>query len=307
MGERTPRPHETVPAGVRRLPAPELVGDMRADLGEGPVWETRAGRLIWVDIPGRRLLTTDPATGATGHVTLPSAVGVVVPRERGGYVAALEDGFWTLDEAGRAERLAAVEADDPGTRFNDGACDPQGRMWAGTMAWAESGAVGSLYRLGVDGTVERMLDGITISNGLGWSPDGATMYYVDTPTRRIDAFDFDGRDGRIANRRPFVVVPEGEGLPDGLCVDEEGAVWLALWGGWCLRRYLPDGTLDAVVPLPVAQVSSCAFGGEGLDELYITTARQTLSTEARRAQPLAGRLFRGRPGVRGLPRAAYAG
>jgi sugar lactone lactonase YvrE len=296
-----------IPEGVRLLPQPALLATVHATLGEGPVWEPRRGRLMWVDIPGLRMLSTDPATGATEQRGTPSAVGIVVLRERGGHVAALEDGFWAVSAEGRFERLAPVEADDPGTRFNDGACDPQGRLWAGTMAWDATPGQGSLYRLDTDGSVTRVLTGVSISNGLGWSPDGATMYYVDTPTGRIDAFDFDGASGAVSNRRPFVTFPDGIGRGDGLCVDEEGAVWVALWPGWCVRRYLPDGSLDAVLPLPVAQVSSCAFGGPDLDELFVTTARENLPLDDRRGQPLAGSLFRARPGVRGLPVAGYRG
>jgi sugar lactone lactonase YvrE len=292
---------------VRTLPAPRLLVDAKAHLGEGPVWDERSGRLIWVDIRGRTLYSTDPADGSTRAMLLPSAVGVAVPRMSGGYVAALEDGFWAVSEAGEVELIAAVEADDPGTRFNDGACDPQGRMWAGTMAWDVREGAGSLYRLDPDGSVRRMLEGVSISNGLGWSPDGGTMYYVDTPTGRIDAFDFDGASGDIGGRRTFVEVTAGEGRPDGLCVDAEGAVWLATWPGWAVHRYLPSGELDAILPLPCSNVSSCAFGGPSLEGLFITTAREHLGEEERRAQPLAGGLFHARVGVAGLPRAAFAG
>jgi sugar lactone lactonase YvrE len=292
---------------VRRLAAAELLGEAGTDLGEGPIWDAAAGLVRWLDITGRRLLSTAPDTGMTEALALPSAVGVVVPRASGGLVAALEDGFWAIAEDGRVERLAAVEADDRGTRFNDGACDPQGRLWAGTMAWDATPGAGSLYRLDADGTVVRVIEGVSISNGIGWSPDGATMYYVDSPTRRVDAFDFDGRDGTIEHRRTIITLGEGEGLPDGLAVDAEGAIWLAAWGGWAVRRHAPDGTLEAILPLPVAQVSSCAFGGVDLDVLFVTSAREGLALDDRRAQPLAGRLFRTRPGVRGLPTTPYAG
>lgn len=286
---------------------PEPMGEVRASLGEGPVWDERSGQLLWIDIVSHRLFRTALATGRTDSLCLPHPIGVVVPRVSGGYMAALEDGFWSLDDEGRAERVAAVEADDPGTRFNDGACDPQGRFWAGTMAWDGSAAQGSLYRLDPDGRVTRVLESVGISNGLGWSPDGTVMYYSDSLTGRVDAFDFDKPDGGLSRRRTFIVLPPGSGVPDGLCVDEEGAVWLATWGGWCVRRYLPDGSLDAILPLPVAQVSSCAFGGSDLRLLFVTTAREGLTPDDRRTQPLAGRLFRATPGVRGLARAAFAG
>lgn len=291
---------------VRRLPAPEVLADVGAQLGEGPVWDDRIGALVWVDIEGRRVHRTNTASGATTSIELPEPVGVCLPRASGGYVAALESGFYAVSDEGRVELLAPVDTQTDRLRFNDGACDPQGRFWAGTMAWDHRSGAASLYRLDTDLHLTRVLDGVTTSNGLGWSPDGATMYYVDTRTERIDAFDFDGATGAISRRRPFVHV-EGPGRPDGLCVDAEGAVWVALWAGSSVRRYLRDGTLDAVVTLPVAQVSSCGFGGHGLDTLFITTAASGLSTADRQSQPLAGALFRTDPGVRGLPRSAFGG
>jgi sugar lactone lactonase YvrE len=197
--------------------------------------------------------------------------------------------------------LAAAEADRPGNRMNDGACDAAGRFWAGTMALDERPHAGALYRLDPDLTVHTMLTEVTISNGIDWSLDGRRMYYVDTPTRRIDVFDFDVAAGAIANRRTFVEVPADAGLPDGLTVDAAGFVWVALWGGAALRRYGADGTLERVVPLPVTHPTSCAFGGAALDELYVTSARIALTAEERKRQPQAGGVFRVRPGVAGRP------
>jgi sugar lactone lactonase YvrE len=239
---------------------------------------------------------------------MPLAIGVAVPRDAGGYVAALEDGFYSVDDDGRVEQLAHIDTQGGLLRFNDGACDPAGRFVAGNMAWkpAANPGAGSLYQLGIDLRVTRLLDGVSISNGIGWSPDGATMYYVDTPLMTIDAFDYDVATGTISNRRVFATV-EGKGRPDGLCVDVEGAVWLALWPGWSVRRYLADGSLDAIVPLPVANVSSCVFGGEALDQLFITSAWEDLTPEERVDQPHAGSLFRTTVGVRGVPRSTFAG
>jgi sugar lactone lactonase YvrE len=288
------------------LPEAELLVDARARIGEGPVWDERSGRVVWVDIEGRALHSTDPETGATSTQPMPMPIGVAVPRQSGGYVAALEDGFYSIDADGRTDRIAEIDNRARGLRFNDGACDPAGRFLAGTMAYDFKPGAGSLYRLDPDLRVSRLLDDVTISNGLGWSPDGGTMYYVDTPTMRIDAFDYDVESGAMSGRRPFVEI-DGDGRPDGLCVDVEGAVWIALWPGWSVRRYLVDGTLDAILPLPVAQVSSCAFGGPALDELFITSAWSTLSDEARAAQPLAGGLFRASVATRGVPRGSFAG
>jgi sugar lactone lactonase YvrE len=288
------------------LPEAELFVDARARLGEGPVWDARSGRLIWVDIEGAALHSTHPETGDTTTQPMPSPIGIAVPRQSGGFVAALEDGFHAIDPDGRTELIAEIDNRARGLRFNDGACDPAGRFLAGTMAYDFKPGAGSLYRLEPDLRVSRLIDSVTISNGLGWSPDGGTMYYVDTPTKRIDAFDYDVDSGAISRRRPFVEI-EGEGRGDGLCVDVDGAVWVALWPGWSVRRYLADGTLDAILPLPVAEVSSCVFGGPSLDKLFITTAWSTLSDEQRAAQPLAGSLFRASVGTRGIPRASFSG
>ena len=297
-----------MPHQPRLLPAAELFVDARMCIGEGPVWDARSGRLLWVDIENGAFHSTDPADGATTTHQLDKAIGVAVPRIAGGFVAALEDGFYAIDDQGRTELLAPVDTRDGLLRFNDGACDPAGRFLAGNMAWDPDAnpGIGALYQLGTDLRLTQLLDGVSISNGLGWSPDGRTMYYVDTPLRRIDAFDYDVATGRIARRRTFVDV-DGEGRPDGLCVDVDGAVWLALWPGWSVRRYLADGTLDAIVPLPVAEVSSCVFGGEALDQMFITSAWSTLTAEQRASQPHAGSLFRTTVGIAGIPRASFTG
>ena len=292
---------------ARTLPAPEILYQHDAFVGEGPVWDPRIGRVIWVDIPHGHIFMTDPADGSTTRRDVDRAVGVVLPRASGGYVAALQDGFYALPEDGEPELIAPVEANDPVTRFNDGEIDPGGRFWAGTMGWHAEPEAGSLYRLDPGGSVTRMLSGVTISNGLGWSPDGTTMYYVDTPTMRIDAFDFDRASGDIANRREFVTIRVGGGRPDGLTVDSEGAVWVATWPGYGVHRYLPDGTLDAVIPLPVSNVSSIELGGPDLRDAFITTAWELLSEEEHAAQPLAGSLFRTRVEVPGQPRVPFAG
>jgi sugar lactone lactonase YvrE len=293
--------------GPRMLPSPDVLCRFDAYVGEGPVWDARIGRLIWVDIPHGLVLSTDPTDGTTSQRHLGRAVGVVLPRASGGYVAALEDGFYALPDEGPPELIAPVEADDSSTRFNDGEIDPQGRFWAGTMGWEAQPKAGSLYRLDPDGSVTRVLSGVSISNGLGWSPDGSTMYYVDTPTMRVDRFDFDPAGGTVTNRREFVTIRHGGGRPDGLTVDAEGAVWVATWPGYGVHRYLPDGTLDAVIPLPVSNVSSIELGGPDLRDAFITTAWELLSDEEHAAQELAGSLFRARVEVPGLPRTPFAG
>jgi sugar lactone lactonase YvrE len=275
----------------------ELVFDARADLGEGPLWDARSGELLWVDIMAGLLHRYDPATGNDIALDVGQPVGCVVPRAGGGWMLGLQAGFAAAD--GRAELLAPLDSGRPDLRMNDGAVDSHGRFWAGTMQLDFEPGAGALYRLDPDGSVHTMLTGVTISNGIGWSPDDTLMYYVDTPTRRIDVFDWDAEAGAIANRRPLVELEPGAGDPDGLVVDEDGCIWVALWDGFAVRRYGPDGELLGSVSLPAGRVTKAAFGGADLDELYVTTA---LGPE-----PQSGGVFRALPGVRGLPAHAFAG
>ncbi len=276
----------------------EVVAAVGAGLGEGPVWDARSRRLVWVDITGMAIHHTDPETGHTDSTSLPLQVGAVVPRARGGYVAALQDGFWVIGD-GPPRRLSTVLGADSALRFNDGKCDPAGRFWAGTMALDAAAGAGSLYCLDTDGEVTQVLTDVSISNGLAWSSDRSTMFFIDSPTQRIDAFDYTLSTGAIGNRRVAVEIPASMGEPDGMTIDAEGGLWVALWGGSAVHRYL-DGRLERVISLPVSQPTSCAFGGPHLDELYVTSAWQGLNSSQREAQPLAGALFRIRPGVQGI-------
>ena len=268
----------------------EQVTDAVAVHGEGPVWDGRRCRLVWVDMLRGDLLSLGDDLERR-HVG--SVAAAVAPRRAGGYVVATERGFALLDDEDLPELW-----DDPTVRMNDGACDPDGRFWCGSMAYDAAPGRGALYRLDADRTVHRVLADVTISNGLGWSPDGATAYYVDSPTQRVDAFAY---DGGLRDRRSVAEIAPESGTPDGLTVDAEGGVWVALWQGSAVHRYTPEGRLDAVIELPVSQPTSCAFGGAALDVLYITTSAQD------RAEPGAGALFAVRPGVRGLPTLEYAG
>jgi sugar lactone lactonase YvrE len=287
----------------------EVVLDAHAELGEGPLWDPEAGRLLWVDILAGAVHTLDPATGEDEVFDVGGPVGVVRRRAAGGLVAATEHGFAALDpEAGTVRPLAALERPGGPWRFNDGACDPQGRFWAGTLAYDLSPEAASLYRLDADGTVARVLDSVTISNGIAWTPDGGTAFYVDSPTLRIDAFDFDPDRGWLSNRRTAVSVDVPAGaMPDGLTLDAQGGLWVALYGGGAVRRYTPAGTLETEIAVPATNVTACAFGGEDLATLFITTARQELSDDQLAAEPHAGAVFAVRPGVTGLPAHEYAG
>jgi sugar lactone lactonase YvrE len=286
----------------------ELVLPAEADLGEGPTWDPIAHVLVWVDITAERVHRFDPQTGRDQVIPVGRMVGAAVPTTSGRLALAALDGFSLLDpETGRVEPLAEVEADDPRTRMNDGKCDAAGRFWAGTMDVEGRRPLGSLYRLDADRRLERVLTGVTISNGLGWSPDGRTMYHIDSATHRVDAFDFDLAAGSVSHRRSLVHFPEGWGLPDGLTVDAEGFLWVAFWGGSAVRRIAPDGGIASVVELPASFVTSCAFGGDDLRDLYVTSARVDLSAGQLEAQPLAGGIFRLVPGVRGLPHHPFGG
>ena len=287
-------------------PAIEVVSERRAELGEGPAWDSRSSELAWVDITAGRVCFLGPG-GAERTVEVGQPVSAVVPRASGGHVLALRDGFAALADDGTVTTLAHVEHDRPGNRMNDGKCDRHGRLWAGTMAFDETPGAGALYRLDADGTVSTILEGVTISNGLAWSRDERAMYYIDTPTQRVDQLDYDPASGAVENRRPLFEIPPAAGSPDGMALDAEGFLWVALYGGGAVRRYAPDGALDRVIELPATCVTSCAFGGPELEDLYITCARHGLSPEQLTREPLAGALFHHRPGVAGLPTESFGG
>ena len=262
-------------------------------LGEGPVWDGRNGRLLWVDILRGEVHQYHPETGAHGVVPAGEMVGAVALRKAGGLVAALQSGFAFLEEETPSiGRIADPEAQLPGNRFNDGKCDPQGRFWAGTMSLQDEPGAGGLYMLDAKGGVHPKISGVSISNGLAWSADGRTFYYIDTPTLEVAAYDFDGATGEISNRRVAIRIPEDFGDPDGMTIDTEGMLWIAHWDGWQVTRWDPRSAEQLMkLPVPAARVTSCTFGGPGLRDLFITTARTGLSAEQIAAQPLAGAVF----------------
>ncbi|MFJ9045597.1 SMP-30/gluconolactonase/LRE family protein [Streptomyces sp. NPDC102347] len=271
-----------------------------AELGEGPTWDPATGRLLWIDILSSRLHTYDPATGRRTVRRTEQHVGAVKPRAGGGLVLNLRDGIGLLDPDGSFRWLHREPV--PGRRGNDAAVAPDGSLFAGTMRYDEATGGGTLSRVTGDGTVTVLLDDATVSNGTGWSPDGRLMYYIDTPTRRVDVFDA-GEDGTVSGRRPLAVIEEGAGFPDGLTVDADGCVWVALWDGAAVRRYTPSGELDRVIELPVPRVTACAFGGPALTDLYITTARVGLTAP----HPLAGSLLVVPGAGKGVAQPVFAG
>ncbi len=285
---------------------PELLFDGRAELAEGPVWHHNA--LWWVEITAGRLNRLSIGTGIAESRALGSTIGCAAPTDAPHtWLIATQNGLELLDwESGDRHPVAPLEKDLPGNRPNDGKCDPYGRFWVGTMNRHGEKEKGALYRLDPDGRIERILDAVTLANGLAWAPDGSRFYFIDTTTRRIDRFDYDPDSGGISGRIPLRRFEAGEGAPDGMAIDRSGNLWVALWGGSAVLGI--DGqsgrTLDRI-PMPVSQPTSCCFGGEGGRTLFITTAWQGMDAARREAEPHAGGIFHCVPGVSGSPAAAY--
>jgi sugar lactone lactonase YvrE len=280
----------------------EVVIEAGAILGEGPVWT--GDSLWWVDIEGQRIHRTDPATGQDQITQLDATIGAVIPRAGGGWVAGMSDGLMIVAPGGATQQRIEIESDDSESRMNDAKCDPSGRMFTGTMTVTDRRS--ALYRVDADWSITTIFTGVGISNGLGWSPDATRMYYIDTPTMRVDVIDYDLATGTVEYRRPLIEIVKGVGFPDGMTVDVDGCLWVAFWDGWCVRRYDPEGDLMQTVELPVSRVTSCTFGGENFDQLFITSASTGLSDAERVAQPLAGSVFRADVGTRGWPANYFA-
>ncbi|MDR2988371.1 MAG: SMP-30/gluconolactonase/LRE family protein [Nocardiopsaceae bacterium] len=277
---------------------PEKLDVPAAELGEGPCWDAESQSLYWVDIPTSRVHRLS-ASNVHSSWDVGYPPGAVVPRASGGLVVAAGNAFFSMDPlTGTMVELAAA-AGMPDTRMNDGKCDRAGRFYAGTMAADESPGKGSFYRLDTDLSVTEIYTGIGISNGLGWSPDDKRMYYIDSLAHCVDVVDYDLTTGQMGERRTFVALGSDDVMPDGMTVDAEGGVWVAVWGGGVIQRYDADGRLTTVVRVPATNVTSCAFGGPDLDTLYITTAAGPGAS--------AGALFTCRSGVRGMPGSAFGG
>ncbi|HZF77844.1 MAG TPA: SMP-30/gluconolactonase/LRE family protein [Acetobacteraceae bacterium] len=302
MSIATTRPSAPPSPGIR------LAIGTRPFLGEAPVWLAEAGRLAWVDILAPAIHLGDPGSGEERVIPVPELVGAVVPRRAGGFVATIGNAIRLWDPQGGAGAVLAVpEPDKAMNRFNDGKCDRAGRFFAGTMALDAGPGQGTLWRLDPDLRLAAIETGVHVSNGLGWSPDDRTFYFIDTGARTVYAYDYDLATGAATNRRPFVVVPDAQGKPDGLAVDEQGFVWVALWDGWSVARYAPDGRLDRLVSLPVPRPTSLAFGGTDLRTLFITSARVRLSAAQLAEAPLSGSVFALDAGVAGVPVGSFGG
>ncbi|MCE7082678.1 SMP-30/gluconolactonase/LRE family protein [Streptomyces sp. ST2-7A] len=289
----------------------------RAELGEGPTWDPTGERLIWVDILGGRVHDFHPGDGRRSVRVVEQHVGAAKPRAGGGLVLNLRDGVFVLDAPDGSDApdgmsghgfvgadLRPLHHDPvPGRRGNDAAVAPDGSLWVGTMRYDEGEGGGNLVRVAPDGSSRTVLSGVTVSNGLGWSPEGDRLYYIDTPTRRVDVFTFTP-EGEAIDRRPLVETAESDGFPDGMTVDADGCLWVAFWEGGAVRRYTPDGRLDRTLRMPVSRPTACAFGGPGLRDLYVTSARVGLGPNE---EPLAGSLLVLPDAGRGLPQPAFAG
>ena len=271
----------------------ELLVDAHAQVGEGPLWDEEQQVLYWVDILSSLLYIYDPATGENRVLDVGRHVGTVVTRASGGLMLAVREGFASFDlETQELTLIANPEAHITGNRFNDGKCDPAGRFWAGTMAYESPSNQGSLYRLDTDLSVHKIFGDVAISNGIIWSLDHTTMYYIDTLRKNVRAFDYADDTGDISNERVIINVPEEIGMPDGMAIDSEGMLWVAHYGGSCVSRWNPNtAQLLLRIDLPVTQVTACAFGGPDLDILFITSAAQELDAAELDRQPLAGGLF----------------
>ncbi|NOK04644.1 MULTISPECIES: SMP-30/gluconolactonase/LRE family protein [Myxococcus] len=292
---------------VARHDEARCIWPARAVLGEGPFWMATEGALYWLDIPGRKVHRLELQSGAQASWDTPLRIASLAPRRSGGFIAGTERGLAFYEpRSARLERLLDPEPERPHNRCNDGKVDPQGRFWVGTMDDREKAPTGGLYRFDAQGHLARIDEGYTVTNGPAFSPDGRTLYVNDSPRRVTYAFDL-GPDGAATRRREFLRFDEPHGFPDGMTVDAEGGLWIAFYGGGCVRRFSPDGAWLAEYRLPVAKTTSVAFAGDALDRLFVTTGRDGLSAEELEAQPLAGGLFELTPGVRGVAPVPFAG
>jgi len=295
-----------------RMPASSTQVDCVLDagslLGESPVWCPTDQVLYWVDIKQPTVHRFHPATGSSETWTMPEDIGSLALRKSGGLVVALRTGFALVDVcSGAVTRFGSFQFNKPDMRFNDGRSDPAGRFWAGTLHEKRAPGTASLYRLEPGGGCSPMIDGLTVSNGLAWSPDGRTMYFADSWTKTIFQCDFDLDTGVARNQRVFAQLPPDRGVPDGATVDTEGFLWSANFAGGCVTRYTPDGRVDRVIAVPVPLPTSCAFGGPDLSILYITSASMHLTAEQRAAAPLSGGIFAADTGFKGLEEPRFAG
>lgn len=289
------------------MSAPRSVLSIRAGLGESPIWDGGQGALYWIDGRKPSINRFDPATSDNRAVATPEPVHAIALTRGQRLLCAFEASLGYFDcETGALERVATL-IEGAKDNLNDGACDRAGRFWVGSKARDWVTPVGALFRCDPDGSVHRMDEGFRLSNGMGWSPDNRTMYFIDSAPREIYAYDFDLASGAIRNRRTLVRIAEEHGLPDGMAVDAEGFLWVAHWSGGRLVRYDPDGAISLTIPMPVKRPTSLAFGGPDLATLFITSGTMRMSEAELAAEPLAGNLFALDTDMQGLPEPRFAG
>jgi len=286
----------------------DVAVDVRAEVGEGPHWEERTGSLWFVDLTAGTVFRYERASGGVSEFSVGQEVGAVIPRRRGGLMLAVRDGIAVVNEIGDGfEVRVPVELENDGNRMNDAKCDAAGRVFAGTTAFDFARGAGALYRIDADWSCEAVIEDVTTSNGTAWSPDGSRLYFIDSATQGVDVFDYDVRSGSLRNGTRLVTIDRESGIPDGMTVDAEGNLWIACFGGGHVRCYSPSGDRVGEIGFPVSQVTSCAFGGPGYSELYVTSASYRMTPQQREQEPLAGATFVCRPGVAGVPASAFAG
>lgn len=263
------------------------------DLGEGPIWDKVNNRIFWVNIMQGEIHWLYPATGKHSYCKTDQLIGTIAVMENGGIIAAVQNGFATIDlKTGAVKSITEIEAELKNNRFNDGKCDTSGRFWAGTMNMVSVLNQAALYMLGTDLSIANKIQNVSIANGLAWSPDDKLFYFVDTPTNQVMAYDYEAETGNIKNGRVVIDRTSKKGYADGMTIDTEGMLWIALWDGWKVERWNPQtGKLIGIIELPVSLVTSCTFGGPDMRDLYITSARIGLTADALIDQPLAGSLF----------------
>ena len=286
----------------------EVFAGLRADVGEAPHWDEQTNTLLFVDLTAGTVFRYDQSGVQLGAFPVGQEVGAVVPRRGGGLVLAVRDGIAVASDTGEGfEITAPVEREISGNRMNDAKCDPAGRLFAGTTAFDFSPRSAALYRVEPGWSFEQIARDVTQSNGIAWSPDGSRMYFIDSATQGVDVFDYDARTGSAGNRRRLVTIDPAHGIPDGMTADDEGNLWVACFGGAAVRCFSPAGEQLGEILFPVSQVTSCAFGGPNLADLYVTSAAYRLSPDQLKRQPHAGATFVCRPGAAGLPASSFAG
>ena len=277
----------------------ELAEKLECNVGEGPFWDDAEQKLYFVDIVNKQIKIYSPSTTSVETVQFEQEISAVFLDQKSELIVAARDGIFAASRDGALKTLLApIELDDPSIRCNDGKCDANGRMWVGTMAFDFTAGAAALFTFDSK-ILKEVVSDLTVSNGIGWSLDQRKMYFIDSPTKRVDIFDVDLESGELRNRRVFASLTDLDAFPDGLTTDEDGGVWVALFGGGEVRRFDASGELTHIVELPVKQVTSCCFGGEDMSELFITTAQNGMDSDALAREPLAGSLFRAKTAFKG--------